>query len=170
MNRKALIVDDDPSTIETIVATLDDAEMPYVLTETGNEALHVLAADSSISVAFVRGFGNDVRGADLCREIRKTKSADEVCVLVLLTEDQLVSGAEALIAGASDLLIAPFEPRELRMRANIVPADQLRRVDQAHTTASQGHHGTVQAGLYIPEFDPDTKRLNFGPLDDRVPQ
>ena len=159
MNRKALIVDDNPSTVKTIIATLDDAEMPYVLTETAKGALDILADDDGISVAFVRGFGQDVRGADLCRDIRKTKSADEVSVLVILTEDQLVSGAEALIAGATDLLIAPFEPRELRMRANIVPADQLRRVDQAHTIANQAADQDVQPGLFIPDFDPETKRI-----------
>jgi DNA-binding response OmpR family regulator len=161
MNRKALIVDENASTIDLIVDTLNDAEMPYSVAKTVPEARTAMAAND-ISVVILRGFGKDIRGADLCREIRQTKSATDVSVLIILTEDQLVSAAEALIAGANDLLLEPFEPRELRMRANIVPLDQRRRVDEPHTIANQSADSSTQAGFFIPEFNGHTKKFSFG--------
>lgn len=163
-HRKVLIVDDEPSTIDLIIATLEDAGCAHVIAGDHQKALQTLQ-DEPVSIVLARGFGSKIRAADLCREIRQTQSSEKLPVLVMLKEDQLVGGAEALVAGATDLLIEPFEPRELRMRAGIVPMDQRKRVDQAHTLATEMPELVGEPKLHVPEFDPVTKRFHFGPFE-----
>lgn len=155
-NRKALIVDDDPSTTEILRNTLDDAQFPYSVASCDQTARRKFAADG-YSVVFLRATGPQITGLELCREFRQAIPAVDLPILVMLRDEELVKGADFLIAGANDLLIGFFEPRELRMRAGIIPADQLTRVDKAHTT---GEASGPQ--FFAPLFDPRELRFTFG--------
>ena len=163
--RKALVVEENHEVLKTIVSTLEDAQMAYTCASTQQQALDQLKSDQ-FSLAIVRGIGSNIRGTELCRAIRSNKTSEELSILIMLSEDQLASGAEALIAGANDLLIAPFEPRELRMRAKIVAPDQLRRFDESHTLATSGDG---ESNWFAPDFDPATHRISFGDQQSRVP-
>ena len=156
---KTLIVDDNEPTIAIIVATLQDAQLPYVIVDSNEDAIKHVAVDVGISRVFLRGFGDKILGPQLCGEIRKTKTAEQLPIFVLLNDDQLVSGADFLIAGANDLLVGFFEPRELRMRAGIVPADQIQRIDAAHVKSDSA---TTAPQFFVPEFNPQTRRFCFG--------
>ena len=135
-HRKVLVVEDNRDVLDTIVSTLRDAQTEHTCVSNQQRAIEELKSDQ-FSLAIVRGVGTDIRGTELCREIRRTRTAAELPILIMLGEHQLAKGAEALIAGANDLLIDPFEPRELQMRANIVAPDQLRRFDEGHAIAEE---------------------------------
>lgn len=163
--KKALIVDDDESTTQIITATLDDARMPWELARTDEEARQLFQGDEQLSLVFLRGFGAEIHGLDLCREFRRDRTARALPVLILLRDEELVSGADFLIAGANDLLIGFLEPRELRMRACIVPADQVNRMDDAHTSAAP-----AEPKFFVPQFDRTTLRFGFGANESTVDQ
>ena len=160
---RILIVDNDTTTIQVIVGTLAEADRPYVIAATTAEAQQAIEVCPDITLALLRFESENIDGRELCRWIRQTKPPAQLAVIAILREEQLELAADMLSAGANDLLLDPFEPRELRMRANIVPSDQRRRVDAAHATAASAD----EPRLYVPVFDPATHRLSFGPYEDR---
>ena len=167
---KTLIIDDEVESLRVILSTLEDAQVPYISTATGEAALEAFENDSDISLVLLRLGSDNIDGLDLCQRIRGVRGRNDLSIIIILNENQLAKGAEALIAGASDLLIAPFEPRELRMRGKIVPLDQARRVDQPHTVAELNPELVSEPQFFLPSFDPATMKLGFGNLEGRVEQ
>ena len=168
VTRTTLIVDDDLSSLQTSIATLEDAQRAYLVVDSNEAAMAAIEADPAMLLVLLRGAGKQIRGAELCRSIRSIRSREELSVIVILQDSELSQGAEMLIAGASDLLIAPFEPRELRMRGRIVPADQVRRVDRPHTLEELHGGNVAEPELFVPEFDPQSNRFTFGRYENRV--
>lgn len=161
-----LVADDQPDSLKTVALTLNDAQLPFTIVDSNEAAWNAFQANPEFTLVLARAFGHKIQGIELCRQIRTVKSTGELPVMIMLREDELFKGAEALLAGASDLLLDPFEPRELRMRANIVPGEQVRRVDTAHTVAVSNPAAT-EPELFIPELDPKTRRMTFGPYESR---
>lgn len=162
-----LVADDNAKSLETIALTLNDAQLPFTQVDSNEAAWNAFQQDSGITLVLARAFGRDILGTELCQQIRQVKSAAELPIMVILREDELVKGAEALLAGATDLLIDPFEPRELRMRANIVPGEQVRRIDAAHTPAIENPNAVTEPEFFVPELDAQTKQLTFGQYESR---
>lgn len=158
------MLEDDAEVLETLASTFEDAEWTFDRVTTFDEFLNA-AQREDISLAIVRAAIAPDRCVEVCRQIRKTRSADELCLLVVLQESEMRFGPDALIAGATDLLIAPFEPRELRTRAGIVPPDQSRRIDVAHGSEQSAD---VERSWFVPEFDSKTFRISFGEDESQV--
>lgn len=168
--QKTLIIDDEVESLRVILSTLEDAQVPFINTATTEAAWQAFQEDSDISLVLLRLGSQNIDSLDLCQRIRSVRGRNDLSIIIILDENQLSKGAEALIAGASDLLIAPFEPRELRMRGNIVPPDQERRVDQAHTVAELSPELASEPQLFLPSFEPATLKVGFGKLNGRVEQ
>lgn len=168
--QKTLIIDDEVESLRVSLSTLEDAQVPFINTATTEAAWQAFQEDSDISLVLLRLGSQNIDSLDLCQRIRSVRGRNDLSIIIILDENQLSKGAEALIAGASDLLIAPFEPRELRMRGNIVPPDQERRVDQAHTVAELSPELASEPQLFLPSFEPATLKVGFGKLNGRVEQ
>lgn len=132
----ALIVDDDLRTVAQVTETLKDAGCDVIPVATDAEAWCKLRLDPSIGLVVLRFRTPAIDGCSLCRRIREVRSREQLSVLIVVPEDQLELAGEALSAGANDILIAPFEARELRLKANLSPATHGRRIDRAHTADS----------------------------------
>ncbi|MCR9197176.1 MAG: response regulator [Planctomycetaceae bacterium] len=164
-----LVVDNNTESIGTILATVEDTNTTATIARTTEEGWNLFQQDSFTRVV-VRVRSAAIDGLTLCRQLRTVASREELSIIVLLSEAELSLGAEALIAGATDLLLDPFERRELRMRAGIIPNDVQRRFDQAHTPAAQ-QTGTLSAPqMVIPEFDAASLRFGYGPYGHRLEQ
>lgn len=155
-HRNVIIVDDKTTSHDIIEATLSDADLHRTYVDNTADAWQLIQ-NEDVSLVLLRGIGAGLESDDLCRKIRTLKNADECSVVVILTESDLPNAASFLFAGANDLLVEPFEPRELRMRAVIVPADQVRRVDKAHVI-----NGGQGPKLIVPELNPQTLKMDFG--------
>lgn len=155
-HQNVIIVDDKATSRDTIEATLNDAELERIYVDNTTDAWKLIQ-ETDVSLVLLRGIGAGLESEELCRNIRTLKNAEECSVVVILTESDLASAAGFLIAGANDLLVEPFEPRELRMRAVIVPADQVRRVDKAHVV-----NGGQGPKLIVPELNAQTLKMDFG--------
>ncbi|APZ93765.1 response regulator [Fuerstiella marisgermanici] len=159
---KILIVDDDQATQKTIVDTIVDTDTSYVVATTNDAGLRAVQNDSEISQVIIRAWSIDIDALDFCERIRLQRSHDDLRIIVILRNDERPLGAQMLIAGANDLLIGDFEPRELRMRAHIVPSDQVKRVDPAHTPQSAPDVVSDRPKVHVPAFDAVSCRFTFG--------
>lgn len=164
-----LVVDDNTDSIRTILATVEDTNTKAVIADSTEQAWRLFQQHTFTRV-LVRIHGEAIDGLALCRKLRTTASRDELAIIVLLSETELAVGAEALIAGATDLIVDPFEPRELRMRARIIPNDVQRRFDQPHTLVDQQTDAPAEPQVVVPEFDPATLRFGYGPYGHRLQQ
>ncbi len=160
--KRILVVDDDPSTLKKVVNTIVDTGTPYVVVSSNDEGWQTLESGAGITHVIVRCTSANIDATDLCVRIRESYTHEEMCVIVMLRDEELTRGAEMLIAGASDLLVGDFEPRELRMRAGIVPTDQIDRIDKAHTRNAESGGTLAGPQFHIPEFDEATRRYTFG--------
>lgn len=158
-----LVVDDNQATLEITSATLTDAECPFELAYSTEEAESLLNENRNWSAVILRAHSDQIDGMRICNRIRTSLSVSQLPIFILLEEHARGDGAEFLIAGANDLLVGEFEPRELRIRANIIPADQRRRIDRAH---SKVHQSAPQ--FHVPHFDPNSMRITFGKHQSRL--
>lgn len=165
-----LVVDNNTESIRTILATLEDADITPVVTGSSEEAWNLFQQDTTLSRVIVRAASKGIDGLKLCGQLRGVRDRDALSIVMLLSENQLTLGAEALIAGATDLLVDPFEPRELRMRANIVPRDLQRRVDRPHTLAELCPSIAAEPQVILPEFNASTMSFGYGPQGHRQDQ
>lgn len=166
-NKHAIIVDDQPETLKIILATLADAQWSFVQANNTEDILDTIQQPDFPKLVLLRTTGREIDGIELCRRIRQIRSREELCVISLVEESELSLGADALIAGANDILVGAFEPRELRMRAQIVPPDLTNRFDQAHVIQA-AHDDSIEPQTHEPTFDPRTCTIGFGALNSSV--
>lgn len=67
-----------------------------------------------------------VTGLDLCRSLRTDASCESILILVVTRRADSASRIAAFEAGADDLIVSPFSPRELALRVRAL----LRRVER----------------------------------------
>ena len=113
---KILIAEDDPVSATLLQTLLTQWDYEVLITENGDDALSVLAADDGPSLAILDWMMPGLSGQAVCREIRSA-SPSRPLYLILLTRlgqrDKMVEGLEA---GAHDYLAKPFDAAELRAR------------------------------------------------------
>lgn len=165
-----LVVDNQTETLRTILATLEDTNVTPVVCGSSDDAWQQFQQTAGITRVIVRLQSDTIDGLGLCRQLRSERGRDELTIIALLGESELPLGAEALITGANDLLVDPFEPRELRMRAGIIPNDVQRRFDQPHTLAELCPDVTTEPQLIVPELNRGTLQFGYGPLGHRLEQ
>ncbi len=129
---RILAVDDDPSILEVLDATLNALEGHEVTTAlSGARALRILDGDSErFDCLLVDIQMPEMNGIDLCRAVRARSAYGRVPILMLTAMSQRTYIAEAFRAGASDYITKPFDLIDLRTRLSSALRDQ-RREEQA---------------------------------------
>lgn len=129
MNKKILIVDDDPHIRDVIQFALEKAEMQVSLAKNGLEALNQFQQLPCDLVVMDINMP-EMDGLECCREIRKTS---DVPILFLSSRDDEIDRILGLEIGGDDYVTKPFSPRELVARINVI----LKRTHgSSHITAS----------------------------------
>ena len=115
MNRRALVVDDDPQILRALRAGLAVEGYEVVTAGNGETALD-LAAGSRVDVVVL---DLELPGMDGVEVVGRLRGWTEVPVLVLSAHEALNDRVRALDAGADDYVSKPFAMEELgaRMRA-----------------------------------------------------
>ncbi len=115
---RILIVDDDPVNLQV----LRNHFMPYdyhvTEAQNGVEALELIKEGYTPDLVLLDVMMPRLSGYEVCREIRKNYSPNELPVIMLTAKrliNDLIQGFEA---GANDYLIKPFNKRELLARVN----------------------------------------------------
>ena len=185
MNTKSiLIVESDLNTLSVIQNTLDEARASYHVCSNNTDGWNFIRINSHVNTVLLRMNHEDGSSCRLCSRIREVRSPDQLQILMIVGEDQLEYASHALDAGANDVLIAPFEARELRMRLNIHVTTDHRRFDESHKLSNGQEQPTAEAGavtfdasgrqserisnLVVPQFDPGSMRFAYPASEQQI--
>jgi signal transduction histidine kinase len=114
-----LIVDDNASARETLVAMLENQEYRIELAEDGFHALQILhQLQPDLILLDVMMPGMD--GFEVCRRIRAATQLAEVPIIMLTALDDRASLLQGIEAGADDFLIKPVDRYELTARVRTI--------------------------------------------------
>jgi DNA-binding response OmpR family regulator len=143
------------TSVALILAACLNAEIHAETVSDADSGAGRLQTDNRITQAVIRFEGRESPGGQICQATRKIRSADDLTLIMIVQEDRPDLISQALDCGADDVLIEPFEAREVRMRLGLQPASQRRRIDTAHlprftaVQADEAVKGTV-AGDGVP--------------------
>jgi two-component system, sensor histidine kinase and response regulator len=114
-----LIVDDNASARETLVAMLENEGYRIELAEDGYQALQILnQLQPDLILLDVMMPGMD--GFETCRRIRSTPQLAEVPIIILTALDDRASLLKGIESGADDFLIKPVDRYELIARVRTI--------------------------------------------------
>ena len=114
-----LIVDDEPSARETLVAMLDGENYQLELAKDGFEAIQMLDhLKTDLILLDVMMPGMD--GFEFCRRVRSTPRLAEVPIIMLTALNDRASLLRGIESGADDFLTKPADRHELKARVRTV--------------------------------------------------
>ena len=177
-----LVVEENPRTLRAIKDTFSEAGARYEICRSDADAWDQIEANAGITCVLIRMDSGSIDGCALCRRIRGLRSAEVLPILMIVAEDQIDLAGRAIEAGATDILIDPFEPRELRMRTNVYPPPRRNRVDDGHQFAAAAAIPAGECGdsseatkpaqshtsVVAPKFDPHLQRFTYGASEEQL--
>lgn len=149
MNKKILIVEDDPGLLSTLSLRLSSAGYLVDTARDGVEAFN--KATSEPLDLIILDLMLPVRsGLDVCRDIRRVGLATPILMLTALrqTTDKVVG----LKIGADDYVTKPFKASELMARVEV-----LLRHDSVHTGCGVFQFGTIRVDFRSKEVTRDER-------------
>ncbi|HOJ75565.1 MAG TPA: diguanylate cyclase [Phycisphaerae bacterium] len=117
MDRRVLLVDDDPAMLALLSRYLRGAEYEVLVAQDGPTALGILHRDGPPIVLSDWAMPG-MSGLQLCQTIRASEAIGFVYVIIVTAHSEKHRVVEALEAGANDFLAKPFHPQELLARVN----------------------------------------------------
>ena len=171
-----LIVENSLRTLQVIRDTFDNGQLSYQICSVTTDGWNQFLTNPQFTGALIRMSADGIDGCELCHRIREVRSEDQFPILMIVGEDFLEHAGSALQAGATDVIIDPFEARELRMWSTLFPPAQGRRVDEPHVHAIPQtaetpvrvtcHEAIGESqrtpSLVVPNFDPASLRFTYG--------
>ncbi|PVG84219.1 DNA-binding response regulator [Nocardioides gansuensis] len=160
--RRAVVVEDDPSIAELVSEVLGRAGFAVTRVADGSQALAVIAETNPDLVTLDLSLpGMD--GVEVCRRIRDTSD----CYVVMLTaRAQEIDVLIGLEVGADDYIAKPFSPRELTARVAALfrrprgAPDQTRAASPASPAVIDGGAGLlVDRNAHLVTIDGDVVDL-----------
>jgi diguanylate cyclase (GGDEF)-like protein len=117
MNRRVLVVDDDPAMLKLLSTHLCRAQYEVLTADNGQDALKILHRED-VAVVLSDWSMPEMDGSQLCQAIRSSDGIGFVYIIILTAHSDKQRVVEALEAGANDFLSKPFHPQELLARLN----------------------------------------------------
>ncbi len=131
MDKKILVVEDEPQLARLVEMHLADAGCRVTVTHRGGDGLAAAAGDE-FDLVVLDLMLPDMDGLDVCRELRRRE--DYLPILMLTARSGEVDRVLGLELGADDYLTKPFSVREMVARVKAI----LRRVDRMAADAGSG--------------------------------
>ncbi|MDQ3592131.1 MAG: response regulator transcription factor [Actinomycetota bacterium] len=153
MGRRILVVDDDATVSEVVVAYLQRAGFEVERATDGEQALE-LAELRPPDLVVLDLMLPGVDGLEVCRRLRERWPVPVIMLTALGEESDRVTGLEH---GADDYVTKPFSPRELVLRVESV----LRRA--AGTVVDGPDQPTLRAGRLV--LDSASRRVTDGTVE-----
>lgn len=107
-----LVVDDEPSIVELVRFTLEDAEVRVVEASDGAEAL-ILARRIKPDLVLLDVQMPRLDGLEVCRQLRRESDFARTPIIMLTAAGQQADRTRGLGAGADEYLTKPFSPLAL---------------------------------------------------------
>ena len=107
-----LVVDDEPSIVELVRFTLEDADVRVVEASDGAEAL-ILARRVKPDLVLLDVQMPRLDGLEVCRQLRREPAFARTPIIMLTASGQQADRSRGLGAGADEYLTKPFSPLAL---------------------------------------------------------
>jgi len=107
-----LVVDDEPSIVDLVRFTLEDADVRVVEASDGAEAL-ALARRIKPDLILLDVQMPRLDGLEVCRQLRRESAFARAPIILLTAAGQEADRARGLDAGADEYLTKPFSPLAL---------------------------------------------------------
>ncbi len=153
MNRRVLVVDDEPQIRSILDAYLRAEGFAVIQAATGAQALHVLRTDPPDLALLDIGLP-DLDGLEVLREMRKTS---DIYVVLVTARAEEVDKILGLGVGADDYVTKPFSPREVVARVKAVMR-RIRPEGSATGGAGAGRASAPDEALTFPGLTIDPAR------------
>ncbi|MCP4546145.1 MAG: response regulator transcription factor [bacterium] len=127
-NECILIVDDDPSTLKMLTASVQKAGYRVLASETGEEALKVAQAESP-DLMVLDLVLPDTGGLEVCRALRDEPETANLPIIMVTALGEQSDKIYGLEVGADDYMVKPVDVPELLARIRALFRRQQRKIE-----------------------------------------
>jgi two-component system chemotaxis response regulator CheY len=114
--KKALVVDDSKAIRQIERKYLEELGFEVLEAENGKEALEVLKEHPDISLILLDWHMPVMNGYEFLKTLRANPQYQEIKVMMVTTENQQKSIIDAIMAGANEYLMKPFDKEMLETK------------------------------------------------------
>lgn len=119
MEKKILIVDDEPhirTLIEQTLEELEDDGVSFLSADNGESALEIIKAERP-QVVFLDVMMPRMNGMEVCRRVKKDLQLKDVFIILLTAKGQELDRLKGQEVGADVYMTKPFDPETLLTKA-----------------------------------------------------
>lgn len=119
MQKKILIVDDEPHIrmlLEQTLEELEDEGVKLFIATNGQEALDLIEAEKP-DLVFLDVMMPKINGFDVCNTVKNTLSIDNIYIILLTAKGQEFDKKKGERVGANLYMTKPFDPDEVVEKA-----------------------------------------------------
>ncbi|MFN3505792.1 MAG: PleD family two-component system response regulator [Caldimicrobium sp.] len=114
--KKVLVVDDSKAIRQIEKKYLEELGFTVVEAENGEKALEVLMENPDIELVLLDWHMPVMNGYEFLKKMRENPEWSHIKVMMVTTENQQTSVIEALMAGANEYLMKPFDKEMLETK------------------------------------------------------
>lgn len=129
---QVLIVDDSKSSRLYLSRLLDNQKYQVFSVASATEALDMLQQHPKISLMITDAFMDGMDGFELCTQVRKFKSRQELAIIGISAHGGQALSARFIKSGADDFVTKPYLPEEIfcRLHQNAERIEQIQSLKQ----------------------------------------
>ena len=116
MKYKVLVVDDSKAIRQIEKKYLEEMGFEVVEAEHGEEALKILEENSDIKLIILDWHMPVMNGYEFLKKVRANPKWNDIKIMMVTTENQQESVIEAIMAGANEYLMKPFDKEMLETK------------------------------------------------------
>jgi len=113
--RKILIVDDEPSNLDILMALLRD-DYKVVAALNGEKALEIAKSSSPPDLILLDILMPELDGYDVCRQLKDNESTKNLPVIFVTAVSEVMDETRGFTLGAVDYITKPFHPPVVKAR------------------------------------------------------
>jgi two-component system chemotaxis response regulator CheY len=114
--KKALVVDDSKAIRQIEKKYLEELGFTVLEAQDGEEALRVLKENQDISLILLDWHMPVMNGYEFLKRVRENPAWSDIKIMMVTTENQQKSVIDAIMAGANEYLMKPFDKEMLETK------------------------------------------------------
>ena len=116
MKYKVLVVDDSKAIRQIEKKYLEEMGFEVIEAEHGEEALKILEENSDIKLIILDWHMPVMNGYEFLKKVRSNPKWNDIKIMMVTTENQQKSVIDAIMAGANEYLMKPFDKEMLETK------------------------------------------------------